>query len=59
MQEAENLPMGLDSMIQREMIRERSRGVEQLIRTPDSFIQDLTDTIDALSEEINPQESEE
>lgn len=59
MQEAEQLPLGLDSMIQREMIRSKGQGVEQLIQTPYSFIEDLTETIDALSEELNgSQESE-
>lgn len=60
MQEAEALPFGLDSMLQRECIRARAQGVEQLIKTPESFIEDLTDTIDALDREVNgAQESEE
>jgi hypothetical protein len=53
MAEAEGMPFGLDSMLQREAVRARALGIEQILKTPASFIADLTDTIDALNEEIN------
>lgn len=57
--EADGMPFGLDSMLQRESVRARALGVEQILNTPEGFINDLTDTIDALNEEINgPQENE-
>lgn len=59
MKEAAALPYGLDAMLRREAIKAQADGVEQVIRTPYGFIEDLTDTIDALNEQLNgPQESE-
>jgi len=51
--EADQQAYGLDSMLLREAVRAQAKGVEQVVRTPQGFIDDLTDTIDALNEELN------
>lgn len=54
--EAQGLPVGLDSMIKKEVIEARAQGVEQILRTPEAFIKDLDDTIEQMTEESDPQE---
>jgi len=49
--EARSLPPTLDNMIYKETIEAQARGVEQILRTPEAFIKDLTNTIDTLTEE--------
>lgn len=49
--EARALPTSLDNMLLRETIEAQAKGVEQILKTPEAFIADLTETIDALAEQ--------